>query len=178
MQLHTIGHSTRPPEEFIALLQAGGVDFLVDIRAIPRSRRNPDYNIDTLPGLLRPAGIFYSHIAALGGRRGKSKHSSPNGLWENDSFRNYADYALTPPFRDGLATLLALAADHRPAIMCAEALWWQCHRRIVTDHLLAAGCAVTHIMGPDKSEPASLTKGAVVEPDRLVLYPPAQASLF
>jgi uncharacterized protein (DUF488 family) len=177
MPVHTIGHSTLAPEDFIALLRENGVDLLVDIRAIPRSRRNPDYNIETLPGLLRPAGIGHTHIAELGGRRGKSKAPTRNGFWENDAFRNYADYALTLPFREGLDRLLGLAADHRPAIMCAEALWWQCHRRIVTDHLLASGCPVIHIMGPGKAEGAVLNKGAVVA-DGQLLYPAAQASLF
>jgi uncharacterized protein (DUF488 family) len=180
MLVHTIGHSTRPLAAFIALLQEAEIDLLVDIRSVPRSRRNPDYNLETLPGLLAPAGIGHLHIRTLGGLRGKPKDRgpSPNSLWEHPAFRNYADYALTPPFHQGLEELLALAAERRPAIMCAEALWWQCHRRIVTDYLLSTGCTVRHIMGPGKIDPAKLTPGAVVEAPARLLYPAEQGSLL
>ena len=180
MLVHTIGHSTRPLDAFIALLQEAEIDLLVDIRSVPRSRRNPDYNLETLPGLLAPAGIGHLHIRTLGGLRGKPKDPgpSPNSFWEHPAFRNYADYALTPPFHQGLEALLALAAERRPAIMCAEALWWQCHRRIVTDYLLSTGCTVRHIMGPGKIDAAKLTPGAVVEAPARLLYPPEQGSLL
>jgi uncharacterized protein (DUF488 family) len=180
MLVHTIGHSTRPIQDFIALLEEADIDLLVDIRSVPRSRRNPDYNLETLPALLKPAGIAHLHIKTLGGLRARPKDTgpSPNTLWEHPAFRNYADYATTPPFRQGLEALLALAAGRRPAIMCAEALWWQCHRRIVTDYLLSAGCEVRHIMGPSKIEPAKLTPGAVVEAPARLLYPAEQGNLL
>ena len=180
MLVHTIGHSTRTVAEFVALLKEAGVDLLVDIRSVPRSRRNPDYNLETLPGLLAPSGIDHLHIRTLGGLRGRPKGAgpSPNGFWEHPAFRNYADYAQSPPFHAGLEELLALAAERRPAIMCAEALWWQCHRRIVTDYLLSVDCAVRHIMGPGKIEPAKMTPGAVVEAPGRLLYPPEQPSLL
>jgi uncharacterized protein (DUF488 family) len=179
MTVFTIGHSTRPIEEFAALLREAGVDLVVDIRTVPRSRTNPQYNRETLPEALRPYGLGYRHIAALGGRRGRRKGGpSPNTLWRNDSFRNYADYATTDAFRAGLEELRALEADRVPAMMCAEAVWWRCHRRIVADYLLAAGDEVVHILGPGKTEPASLTPGAAPRPDGTILYAGAQGTLL
>jgi uncharacterized protein (DUF488 family) len=179
MTVFTIGHSTRPIEEFAALLRQAGVDFVVDIRTVPRSRANPQYNRETLPESLCPYGLGYRHVAALGGLRGRRKDGpSPNTLWRNDSFRNYADYATTDAFRAGLGELRALEADHVPAMMCAEAVWWRCHRRIVADYLLAAGDEVVHILGPGKTEPASLTPGAEPGPDGTILYAGAQGTLL
>lgn len=173
MSIVTIGHSTRSIEDFIALLRDADVGKVVDIRTVPRSRTNPQFNKDVLPGLLQPASIDYLHLPALGGLRGRRKEvePSPNGFWRNDSFRNYADYALTPAFRAGLDQLIALCADRNCAIMCAESLWWRCHRRIVADYLLIRGLSVTHILGPGHSEPARLTPGAVSQPDGTVIYP-------
>jgi uncharacterized protein (DUF488 family) len=178
--IFTIGHSTRSAEELIALLCEAGVDLLVDVRTVPRSRFNPQFNVDALPATLREAGIGYRHFPALGGLRHRLKGAppSPNGLWHNEAFRAYADYALTAPFRAALAELRALGDTHRAAIMCAEAVWWRCHRRIVADYLLAAGVAVEHIMAPGKIEPASLTPGAQPRPDGAILYPPAQGVLI
>jgi uncharacterized protein (DUF488 family) len=149
MTIFTIGHSTRTTAELIDLLREAGVDLLVDVRSVPRSRTNPQFNTDTLPQALAAAGIGYRHIRALGGLRHDPKGApqSPNTLWRNDAFRNYADYAMTEPFRAGLAELRALADEHRCAIMCAEAVWWRCHRRLVADYLLAEGIPVGHIMG-------------------------------
>ena len=178
--IYTIGHSTRTAAELIDLLQAAGVDLLVDVRTVPRSRHNPQFNTDVVPATLADAGIGYRHLAALGGLRHRPKGAgpSPNGLWESEAFRAYADYALTPPFRAGFAELRALAAEHVCAVMCAEAVWWRCHRRIVADYLVAAGEAVTHILAPGKTEPASLTRGAEPQGEGAILYPAAQGLLI
>ncbi len=180
MKLFTIGHSTRPLDELIALLRGADVDLLVDVRSAPRSRANPQFNADTLPEALSSAGIGYRHIKALGGLRGRREEAgpSPNPLWRNDGFRNYADYALTAGFREGLATLRSLAGDHTCAIMCAETLWWRCHRRIITDYLVAADDDVVHILGPGKTEPGHLTPGAELQPDGALHYPNAQGTLL
>jgi uncharacterized protein (DUF488 family) len=172
MTVFTIGHSTRLIAELIALLHQAGVELLVDVRSVPRSRTNPQFNTDALPAALADAGIGYRHIRALGGLRHRLKDAppSPNVLWRSDPFRNYADYAMTEPFREGLAELRDLADAQVCAIMCAEAVWWRCHRRIVSDYLLAGGVAVAHIMGPGKIEPASLTPGARPQPDGTILY--------
>jgi uncharacterized protein (DUF488 family) len=172
MTIFTIGHSTRSVPELVALLRQAEVDLLVDVRSVPRSRTNPQFNTDALPGALAGTGIEYRHIRALGGLRHKPKDAppSPNTLWRSDPFRNYADYAMTEPFREGLAELRGLAADQVCAIMCAEAVWWRCHRRIVADYLLAADIPVAHIMAPGKIEPARLTPGALPQPDGTILY--------
>jgi uncharacterized protein (DUF488 family) len=153
-------------------LHQAGVELLVDVRSVPRSRTNPQFNADALPQALAEAGIEYRHIRALGGLRHRLKHAppSPNVLWRSDPFRNYADYAMTGPFRNGLAELRELAEVQVCAIMCAEAVWWRCHRRIVSDYLLTGGVEVEHIMGPGKIEPARLTPGARPQPDGTILY--------
>ena len=160
--IHTIGHSTHQLEAFIALLQSAGVDYLVDVRTIPRSRTNPQFNFDALPKPLQKVDIGYRHIAELGGLRARQKavKESPNSFWTNKSFQNYADYAMGDDFRRGLDELETLAAEHSCAIMCAEAVWWRCHRRIIADYLLAEGYPVFHIMGLDKIEPARMTEAA------------------
>jgi len=177
MPVFTVGHSNRTIEAFVALLKGAGVDLLVDIRSYPTSRFAPQFNKAALATSLEAAGIAYRHLPALGGRRPKLKTPSPNGLWRVEGFRNYADYALTPAFREGLGELLALAKAHTVAIMCAEADWHKCHRRIVTDYLLAAGIDVRHIL--DKGiEPAHMTEGAQPKPDGRVLYPSAEPTLL
>ncbi|MEO6878272.1 MAG: DUF488 domain-containing protein, partial [Gemmatimonadaceae bacterium] len=162
--IFTIGHSTRTIAEFVALLQQVDVDLLVDVRSIPGSRAMPQFNSDTLPGSLAAAGIGYQHLRALGGRRHRGKGAPPstNTFWRVLAFRAYADYAETDAFRAGLVELLALARAHRCAIMCAEAVWWRCHRRIITDYLLARGVPVEHIMGLGQVTAATLTPGAQV----------------
>ena len=170
MTVFTIGHSTHPSGEFIALLQQVRVDLVVDVRSFPRSRTNPQFNSDTLPAALAPVGINYVHLAALGGRRGRHSADAVNTMWRNDAFRNYADYAMTPAFRAGLQQLMALSARQVCALMCSEAVWWRCHRRIITDYLLAQGQPVAHIMGPGKIDAATLTPGARPQPDGTVLY--------
>ncbi|HSH47890.1 MAG TPA: DUF488 domain-containing protein [Halomonas sp.] len=169
----TVGHSTRTIEEFVALLQAARVTRVIDIRSVARSRTNPQYNEESLPTHLAPFNIDYQHIAALGGLRNRSKEISPevNGFWENRSFHNYADYALTDAFRTGLEELMARGRQQRCAIMCAEAVWWHCHRRIVVDHLIAHGEPVFHLMGKDKIDPAQLTRSARLQEGGLVTYP-------
>lgn len=143
---------------------------IVDVRKMPRSRTNPQFNSDVLPEALAGRQIGYCHIAALGGLRGRSPRleASPNTLWRNKSFRNYADYALTPPFKEGLAELMDQGRERTCAIMCAEVLWWRCHRRIIADYLLADGASVFHIMGRDNVQPAGLTAGAEVVPSGLL----------
>jgi uncharacterized protein (DUF488 family) len=171
--IYTIGHSTRAVAELIALLREAGVNLLVDVRTVPRSRANPQFNADTLPAALKEDRIAYRHLTALGGLRGRRRDQapSPNTFWDNASFRNYADYAMTRSFRDGLTELRALARQHTCAIMCAEAVWWRCHRRIIADYLLAAGDDVCHIMGPGKIERARITEAAAIQPDGTLLYP-------
>jgi len=174
---HTIGHSTRPVAEFVDLLRDAGVTLVVDVRTVPRSRTNPQYNGDVLPETLAASQIGYEHIAALGGLRHKSRDvaASVNAFWQNDSFHNYADYAMTAAFRDGLARLRELGGRQRSAIMCAEAVWWRCHRRIIADYLLAGGDAVFHIMGPHHVDPARMTEAARREPDGRLTYPATNA---
>jgi len=167
---YTIGHSTRSLAELVELLQGAGVEMLADVRAIPRSRTNPQFNADVLPPELGTHGIAYVHLPELGGRRGRATHS-PNDFWENASFRNYADYAGTPAFQAGLERLRMLGRDRCTAIMCAEAVWWRCHRRIIADYLISAGESVLHILGPGKIEPAKLTPAARKTADGTLIYP-------
>lgn len=169
----TVGHSNRSHEEFAALLTAADIGLVADIRKVPRSRANPQFNKDALPDALAATGISYEHLAALGGLRGKARTLSPdvNGFWTNKSFHNYADYALSKEYHAGLAHLLALGHERRCALMCSEAVWWRCHRRIVADYLIAHGETVFHIMGQGRVEPARLSAGAVVRPDETVVYP-------
>ena len=169
----TIGHSTRTVPELADLLRSAEVRLVVDVRTVPRSRTNPQFNQDVLAGSLADYQIGYEHVAELGGLRSRQRlvEPSPNGFWENDSFRNYADYALTEAFRSGLGHLRELGAQRRTVIMCAEAVWWRCHRRIIADYLLAAGEAVFHILGPDKIEEARMTPTARLIPGQGVIYP-------
>jgi len=173
--IHSIGHSNRSFAEFLALLQANGITALADIRQFTRSRANPQFNGDVLASTLAEASITYDHIAALGGRRSSKLKDSPNGLWENAAFRSYADYALTDPFESGYARLLELAEERRVAMMCAEAVWWRCHRRIVADYALARGAAVRHIFTPSKAERATRTLFARLDrKTRTLRYPAAE----
>ena len=168
----TIGHSTRPVSEFVDLLKAAQVELVVDVRTVPRSRTNPQYNSDTLPETLAPFSIAYEHIAALGGLRARTRDVSENvnAFWENQSFHNYADYALTPPFRHGLGRLRALGQERRCATMCAEAVWWRCHRRIIADYLIGEGEMVFHILSADRIEPARMTEAARRRADGSLVY--------
>jgi uncharacterized protein (DUF488 family) len=168
----TVGHSTRTIEEFVELLRASGVRLVIDIRTVPRSRHNPQYNGDSLGEALAPYQIDHDRIPALGGLRGRVREVPPerNGWWENRSFHNYADHALSEDFRAGLETLVALGRERPVAMMCSEAVWWRCHRRIVADHLIARGESVFHLMGGGRAEPARMSEGARVS-EGLVTYP-------
>lgn len=173
---YTIGHSTRSIAEFVELLRPCEVRLVVDVRSVPRSRTNPQYNRDSLPEALSQFQIGYEHVAALGGLRGHKRDVAPavNGYWQNGSFHNYADYALSDGFRSGLAHLRALGHATTCAIMCAEAVWWRCHRRIVADYLLAAGESVVHILAPGRIEPARMTEAAQPASAGILTYPAAQ----
>jgi uncharacterized protein (DUF488 family) len=169
----TIGHSTRELGDFTALLRAAEVKFLVDVRSIPRSRTNAQYNRESLPHELAPLGIDYQHMAALGGLRGRQQTAieSQNTFWNNASFRNYADYTATDEFQAAFRTLRHLGHRSCCAIMCAEAVWWRCHRRIIADYLVTAGETVFHIMGRGRIEPSRLTSAAHQMPNGVLVYP-------
>ncbi len=162
----TVGHSTRSLEEFTALLTANEVTLLVDIRSIPGSRRNPQFNVGSLPAALASMGIGYRLIPGLGGRR-RARPDSPNKGWRNLSFRAYADHMQTAEFAAGLQELIALASQANAAIMCAEALPWRCHRWLVSDALVVHGVTVEHIMGRGLPRPHQLTEWARFEDGRL-----------
>lgn len=174
LTLFTIGHSTRSIGEFIELLAALEIGLVVDVRTVPRSRTNPQYNREALPASLSAFQIDFEHIAELGGLRPRSRNIAPsvNGFWKNQSFHNYADYAMSSGFQLGLARLRELGSVRRCVVMCAEAVWWRCHRRIVTDYLLAAGDQVFHILGAGKLTQATLTKVARPQADGTLTYPP------
>ena len=169
----TIGHSTRTVTEFVDLLIAAEIRFVVDVRTTPRSHTNPQHNRDVLPETLSQFQVRYEHVATLGGLRGRKQDVSPvvNAFWRNQSFHNYADYTLADTFRSGLVRLRALGHEQRCAIMCAEAVWWRCHRRIIADYLIAAGETVFHILGKDRIEPACMTVAAAPGPDGSLIYP-------
>ena len=174
--IYTIGHSTLPLAEFVAVLQRYEIKQVVDIRTVPRSRTNPQYNRDTLPEDLARNDLSYCQMAKLGGLRARSKQPSPldgcnNAGWENQSFRNYADYALTEPFQQGLEELLKLASVTRAVIMCAEAVWWRCHRRIVADYLLQRKVVVLDLVPPAPPKPHQLTSFAHPQADGTICYP-------
>ncbi|HEX5184095.1 MAG TPA: DUF488 domain-containing protein [Allosphingosinicella sp.] len=170
--VYTIGHSNRSFEDFAALLAAAGVRQIVDVRRFPRSRANPQYDLESLGETLPARQIGYTILPALGGRRSGVPAVPPevNAYWRNRSFHNYADHALTDAFAAGLDQLLALACERPSAIMCAEAVWWRCHRRIIADYLLLRGKTVLHIMEGGRIEPAKINPGAVVNEGRLT-YP-------
>lgn len=170
--IFTVGHSTRPIPEFADLLRPAGVSLVVDVRTIARSRRNPQYNEDVLGSKLGEYQIGYMRIPGLGGLRKRSAEvpRTVNAFWHNDSFHNYADYAHSGEFAGALGELLDLGLSQRCAIMCAEAVWWRCHRRIIADYLLAEGRSVLHLMGAGRADPAQLTPGARISGSK-VLYP-------
>ena len=176
LPFHTIGHSTHDIDSFVGLLRTAGVKHLVDVRSIRRSRTNPQFNQSTLPAALAGYEIAYSAMHDLGGRRPRQPNVAPevNGYWDNASFHNYADYALQPAFRTALASLRELGRGECSAIMCAETLWWRCHRRIIADHLLAAGERVRHVL-PGGITDASLTPAARLGSDGTVRYPKVSA---
>ena len=169
----TIGHSTRSIAEFVELLHQSEIQLVVDVRTVPRSRTNPQFNQDILPSSLSEFAIDYEHIAPLGGLRSRSPNVPPslNSFWQNPSFHNYADYAMTEDFKFGFTRLGELGHAKRSAIMCAEAVWWRCHRRIIADYLIAAGDDVFHILGRNHVEPAHMTPTAKLDPTGVLTYP-------
>lgn len=177
--VYTVGHSTRSIDEFVHLLQKGQVELVVDIRSTPRSRTNPQFNLDALPEALSAWQIGVTRIAELGGRRAKSKTIPPdvNGFWTNQSFHNYADYALSDEFRAGFSRLIELSYERPCAIMCSEAVWWRCHRRFVADYLLHHGGEVFHLMGVARVDAATMNPAARANGDLLV-YPAPDAPAF
>jgi len=174
----TIGHSNRSLDEFIQMLREAGVAMVVDVRSFPRSRANPQFNIDRLPEALAEVQIGYLHCPALGGRRSMQPGvpDELNAMWRLRSFHNYADYALGGRFAEALDHTLRLGRDRRLALMCSEAVWWRCHRRIITDHLLLNGHAVDHLMAPGQISPAFPTPGAQLTPGGKVVYPQRAAT--
>jgi uncharacterized protein (DUF488 family) len=179
-RIYTIGHSTRALEEFVALLHEHGVTRLADVRRYPGSRRYPHFSGESLAQSLPGLGIAYEHFADLGGRRSPQK-SSPNGAWENDQFRGYADHMGTATFQKAVDQLLdpPPTANQQPttAVMCAEAVPWRCHRNLLSDDLVRRGIEVLHIIGPGSAQPHALNKMARIERGR-VIYPPPQAEMF
>lgn len=157
----TVGHSTRTIEEFIALLKAHEIGAIADVRLLPGSKRYPQFNADALADSLGRSGIRYEHFRELGGRR-KPRPDSHNSAWRNEAFRGYADYMETEQFCGGIEKLLRLAAETRSAIMCAEAVWWRCHRALISDYLKVRGHDVLHIIGATKAEPHPFTSAATV----------------
>jgi uncharacterized protein (DUF488 family) len=158
-KLWTIGHSTLPIDEFIATLESFEIRTVVDVRSFPGSRRYPQYNKERLRAELAGANVQYLHYPKLGGRR-RAKPASLNMAWRNEMFRGYADYMETAEFDEGITDLLSAAGFQRTAILCAEAVWWRCHRSLISDHLKVKGVEVTHIMGIGKSEPHPFTTAA------------------
>jgi len=171
----TIGHSSRSIPEFAELLKAGNVQLVVDVRKMARSRSNPQYNEDVVADELAPYQIGYMRIAELGGLRRKSAVARDvNAYWQNRSFQNYADYALSEEFKTGLNRLLEISAEKKTAIMCAEAVWWRCHRRIIADYLIHSGRDVFHLMSVGQVPRAALTEAALPAADGLH-YPAPQS---
>jgi len=165
----TVGHSNRSLEAFVDLLTSNEVERVIDVRTVPRSRHNPQFNTDTLPGALRVARVGYTHFAGLGGLR-KTHAGSPNGGWHNLSFRGYADYMQSEEFAANIERVAELAIRERCTLMCAEAVPWRCHRSLIGDALLVRGFAVEDILGPKSRRPHTLTPFARVEGTR-VTYP-------
>jgi uncharacterized protein (DUF488 family) len=171
LSISTVGHSTHTIEDFIAILKAHGIRQLIDVRTVPRSRHNPQFNRENLPASLETAGIGYRHMPGLGGLR-HAKPDSINTGWRNASFRGFADYMQTSAFRENLELLIALAREQPVAIMCAEAVPWRCHRSLIADALVAQGVAVREILSAASARPHVLTPFAKVQGTE-VTYPGA-----
>lgn len=174
--LYTIGHSTRPVQELIDLLRGADVQRLVDVRTVPRSRRNPQFESSALARSLSGQAIEYHHEPSLGGFR-RPRPDSENGGWEVSAFRGYADYMQTTEFQAALEELMAMAAEIPTTIMCAEAQWWRCHRRLVSDAVLIRGWSVMHLGVGSKPVAHELTSFAVAGPEHVLSYPPVQGEL-
>lgn len=176
-RIWTIGHSTRSIDKFIAALSAHGVNLVADVRLLPGSKRYPHFNNDALEQSLGAHGIGYEHFRDLGGRR-KARPDSHNRAWRNDAFRGYADYMETPAFAEAIARLLALASEQHVAIMCAEAVWWRCHRGLVSDFVKARGVEVIHIIDAKTTEPHPWTSAAHVIDGQLSYLAGSDAALW
>jgi uncharacterized protein (DUF488 family) len=176
MPVLTVGHSTHPIGEFIGLLRAHGVTRVADVRTVPRSAHNPQFNKTSLPRSLKKAGIGYLHMPGLGGLR-HARRDSLNSGWRNASFRGYADYMQTPEFEKNLEELILLAREDRLALMCAEAVPWRCHRSLIADALLVRGIQAEDIMSPTRASAHKLTPFAKVE-GTAITYPPQQPDLL
>lgn len=174
--LWTIGHSNRPWAEFESMLAEAGIEQLVDVRRFAGSRRNPQFSRDTLPPALAAADIRYWPLPALGGRR-KAAPDSPNTAWRVDAFRAYADHLASAEYIDAREALMAAACSERTCVMCAEAVWWRCHRRLIADDFVARGWTVLHLLGPGNAQPHLLNPDAVMV-DGVLCYPGPQPSLF
>jgi uncharacterized protein (DUF488 family) len=175
--IYTVGHSTRSTEELLALLADANVQLVADVRAFPSSRRHPQFNRAALSEWLPAAGVQYLHLGGLGGRRTPAPDSR-NGGWREASFRGYADYMASGEFRAALGELEASASERATAVMCAEAVWWRCHRRLISDALVVRGWRVEHLgVGTDRAI-HELTAFAVAEPDGAISYRPIQTSLI
>jgi uncharacterized protein (DUF488 family) len=174
LRLFTLGHSTHPLDEFLKLLGRHGIEALADIRRFPGSRKHPHFNRDRLASALPEAGVEYHWFESLGGRRKQPGGSHRNLGLRNESFRNYADYMTTEGFHEAVGRLLELARRKRTAFMCSEGLFWRCHRRLVSDYLLAQGVTVQHIMPDGELRPHTLTEGARIDGGG-VSYPPPEA---
>lgn len=172
-EFFTIGHSNRELNEFTDLLRENAIEQVVDVRKLPGSSKYPQFNEDALSASLGERGVTLVRVDALTGRRPASRTIpfEVNAWWQNRSFHNYADHALSPEFEDALALLRGLGSARRTAVMCSEAVWWRCHRRIIADHLLAANERVTHILGGAQTHVAELSTGAVVDDNHRVTYP-------
>ena len=165
-KIWTIGHSTRSFAEFVTLLRENRIELLCDVRSFPGSRKFPQFNKEELEVSLPREGIEYLHLKELGGRR-RVRPDSPHTVWRNESFRGYADYMDTDAFKEGIDRLLRLAADRRTVIMCSEAVWWRCHRSMISDYLKAAGVTVLHIMDHDQLVEHPYTSAATVRHGQL-----------
>lgn len=175
----TVGHSNRSLATFVGILGRAGVEVVADVRSFPRSRTNPAFGIDSLPDDLLRHGIGYVHFPDLGGRRGAQRDvpGQLNALWRNPSFHNYADYAQSERFGAAYSELVDLGQSRLVAVMCSEAVWWRCHRRILADYLLMDGFRVIHLMGAGRETPATPTPGAQRRSDGKVIYPEADDGL-
>ena len=175
--IFTIGHSSRPLDEFLQLLDESAIEVVVDVRRLPGSRAFPHYNAELLAVSLAEKQIDYWHLETLCGRRSKRdlEGAEPEEFWTNASFARYAAYARSSAFSTGLDELLERSRAQRCTLMCSEAVWWRCHRRIITDHLLALGETVCHIMGPGEVTEATLTRGALMR-EGTVVYPHTDAA--
>jgi|ERR1043166_5811963 uncharacterized protein (DUF488 family) len=169
--LWTIGHSTRPIEDFISILKSHDIESLADVRQFPASRRYPHFGKDALAKSLADANLMYTHFPELGGRR-RPQPNSPNIAWRNEAFRGYADYMMTPPFNAGIERLLKIAHEKRTAIMCAELLWWRCHRSLISDYLKAHGHQILHVMDAKKTQEHPFTAAARLVDGKLTYSTP------